>query len=107
MNQKSKLHKYLVKLGLFNINEASDPNIEQDLTEEIMMRPHLELKSIHHDHLNHRVVVELALLGLNKEVTARQMAEELFEIGSAILRHIDGVRIIVLDTLMFEEIDEA
>ena len=96
MRDNSTLRKYSVKLAIVNVNETEDPNFVQDLTEEIAMRPHLQLIAISQDVSSHRLIVDLSLESLNQELAAKQITEELFEITNAILTYIKSVRIDVL-----------
>jgi hypothetical protein len=68
--------RYSITLELCKVDEKSDLEVVQDLTEEITMRTYINLQSIHHDPPTHRNLVQVSLLGVDENIIAWQTQEE-------------------------------
>lgn len=91
------LHHFTVELAIRGINESSDPSAQQDFDFELSMRPHIIQKTVIWDRAEHQVTIRLVTEGIDPQTTSKEMAEELFEVASALLNEIEGLHVVVLN----------
>lgn len=89
------LDHFKSKFKITGIDESADPNFIEDLKEIFTERTHILESSI--KKTENAFIVEIELESLDSRLATKQAHEELYEILSAILNHIDGVRITSLN----------
>jgi malate/lactate dehydrogenase len=100
MNSLKRLQKIAIKLAICDINEEIDSSVAQDVQDEIFARPHLTQVTTYHDVDLRQVVVNVVIKSVSEDMAQKQLADEFFEIANAVLRHIDGVHIKILDSTL-------
>lgn len=90
-NTSSRLSQYTISLSLKGIQYDRNIDALQLISNELAMRSHLECLSIVREF--GEIKAWIVAWGLTKEITAKQTAEELFEIASSVLAHPEGVSV--------------
>jgi signal recognition particle subunit SEC65 len=88
---------FTVRLALLGTSEEHVTEAVQDLQVELDMRPHLRNPRVSWEMETHRVIIQVDAEDLDSKLLGDQMAEELFEVASAVLPEIEGVRVEILD----------
>ena len=88
-----KLEKFLVELAIGGINCDTDPMAEREFDFELGMRPHILGKTLSWDDQKKILVVQVVIESIDESSAAKQMAEEIFEVASAILKSVDGLNV--------------
>lgn len=93
MSTTRNLDTYQVSLAISGINEKDDPLAKQEFEYEIKMRPHILTYGLFWDDSRKKLVIQVTIESLNKEIAVKQMQEEMFEISVAVLRNTDELSI--------------
>ena len=93
------LNQYLISLSLNNIDHKQDIEALGLIRDELNLRTHLQLIELLDEYKGDycNIKVKVLFWGIDKELTARQASEELFEVACAILRNTSGINVKVLD----------
>jgi hypothetical protein len=89
--------KYTVQVAVQGVNFAKEENIGKAYSDELIMRPHFLSHEVIEDRNHGQILVTCVIEGLNPKSTGAGVAEEIFEVSSALLMHIAGTRVIILD----------
>jgi len=94
-----ELKPFIVRLALYGVKKEYDPMAVADLEEELNARPHIRNFRVRWENESQPVQIDVEVEGLNEKIS-EQMAEEMFEIASAVLQDIEGMHVLVKDAFL-------
>lgn len=91
-----ELRWFTVRLALQGVFEEQASEAVKGLQDELNLRPHLKNPQVSWETETRRVIIQVDTEDLKSESAAEQMAEELLEVASAVLREFDVIHVDVL-----------
>jgi|SRR3972149_1714684 len=96
ISMSPELRWFTVRLALVGVSPGLAAETVQDIQDELKMRPYLRNPRVFWETGTHKAIVQVDSEDLKSELAAEQMAEELLEVASAILKEFDTVHVDIL-----------
>ncbi len=92
----SNLKWFSVRLALLGVHSDWAVESMRDLQNDLDMRPHLRHPEVSWETETGRIIVQVEIQDLDADQAAAQMAEELLESASGVLKEFEAIRVSVL-----------